>query len=937
MPNLFTVPAHESIARYAAKHLLAQFPREALSEALVLVPNRRSCAVMRKAFQAELSGASAFLPRIIALADSEALIMQVLGGDAFTLLASTPRAFSDSQHRYLLAQQVAVYERKRSGNLGRSTMQYVLTMADALMQLQETVTRAGVALTQEKLRQLYHADFADHWREALLFLGILTETWPAIEAAYGHTTSAHREVMLLNALSAQWQASPPATPVVVVGSTASQPATARLLKTIADMPNGQVIIPGLEPTLDTQYWQSISAGHPLHHLKEFLAQWPVLPVEVTSLAASQPNLWLEAMAPASISQQWASRDLPSSKNVKLIPCMHGEEEARVISLLVREALEEEGTQVALITPDEGLMAKVAAHLRYYAIYVDRLSVGTLADTQTGSLWVALLNAMANPTHQLELRELLHHPLLAIPAELLDGLTRGWYGVSYRRAGQLPRHEKSLTNHPEYDKLAAWVAKLASYRTQDLPASEWLSICSALLSEWQEKAGEGAEAIAEQLQALRGADDFGPMAIEDFEALLHERLSEKWRDVGINTHPRIHFLTPIEARLQRFDRVILGNMQDDTWLGASGVNPWLNQAAHQALGLPLMEEYFSLMAHDVMMLASSGEVFLTYPLRDGGSPTKRSRIIEKWLALLAVHGIDEDSVIAAHYTQWASARFASADFSPEPKLYPTPPAAMRPKQIAVTAVDKLFTDPFSIYARYVLRLKLLKSLDAEPEASDFGQITHRAIEHLARHWNETGVAASEEQLVQIANQALHMLAARANIDLFWRTRLMNGLRFVNREEAKRRQTPMQVEIEQDMLGIIPTPAGGMALEGRIDRIEPSRDGAVIVDYKTGEIPSEKSVKDGRNLQMPAYAILLDGEGRKVTTLEFWQLPKLGEEGKILPLNVAELSPEIFEKLPVALAQIQYPETPFLACPIASARDERYGNEYDGISRYEEWVG
>lgn len=934
MPNLFTVPAHESIARYAAKHLLAHLPRAALSEALVLVPNRRSCAVMRKAFQAELNGASAFLPRIIALAETEALVIQALGVDAFTLLAKIPRAFTPSQHHYLLAQQVAVYERKR---VGRSTMQHVLTMAKALMQLQEGMASAGVTLTQAQLRQLYHADFADHWREALLFLGILTETWPAIEAAYGQTISATREVQLLDALSGHWQASPSATPVMVVGSTASQPATARLLKTIADMPNGQVILPGLEPAITQDYWQAIRAGHPLYHLKAFLAQWPAPHTEVTSLAVTQPNLWLEAMAPAAISKRWASRALPSPEAIKLIPCAHNEEEARVITLLVREALESKTAHVALVTPDEGLMAKVAAHLRYYGIHVDRLSVGTLADTEAGSLWLALLNTMTDPSRQLALRALLHHPLLAIPEALRDGLMRGWHGLSYRRAGQLPRHEESLTSHPEYEKLAAWVAKIASYRTQDLLASDWVQICMALLAVWQSSDGEGAAALAEQLDLLKGADDFGPIALHDFLALLHERLAEKWRDAGIKTHPRIHFLTPIEARLQRFERVILANLQDEIWLGASGVNPWLNQAAQQMLGLPLVEEHFSRMAHDVMMLASQGQVFLTYPLRDAGSPTRRARLIEKLLALLAMHGMHENTLLAWEYVQWANQRYDADLFSPEQKIYPLPAIALRPRQIAVTSIDKLFSDPFTIYARYVLRLKPLQSVDAEPESSDFGQLAHRAIEHLTRHWNETATPATEAQLEQIANQALHSLAARPNINLFWRMRLLNGLRFVNREEAKRRLAPMQVEPEQKIVATIPTSAGGIALDGRIDRIEPGANGAVIVDYKTGTIPSKKAVQNGQALQMSAYAMLLEQQGRKVSALEYWQLPRLGEEGNILSLETCELSADIFTKLPAALAEIQAPETPFLACPIPSARDERYGNDYDGISRYEEWAG
>lgn len=935
MPNLFTVAAHEPIARCAAKHLLNQLPREALREALVLVPNRRSCAVMRKAFQAELNGASAFLPRIIALAETEALVIQALGVDAFTLLAKIPRAFAPSQHHYLLAQQVAVYERKR---VGRSTMQYVLTMAKALMQLQESAARSGVTLTQEKLRQLYHADFADHWREALLFLGILAENWPAIETAYGQTIRAARDVQLLDALSAYWQSSPCDTPVVAIGSTASQPATARLLKTIADMPNGQVILPGLSPDIAPDYWQSVASGHPLYHLKAFLDQWPVIPAGTIALSATaMPNLWLEAMAPAAISTHWASRTLPSPEAIKLIPCAHSEEEARVITLLIREALESKTAHVALVTPDEGLMAKVAAHLRYYGIHVDRLSVGTLADTEAGSLWLALLNAMADPSRQLALRTLLHHPLLAIPEALRDGLMRGWHGLSYRRAGQLPRHEESLTSHPEYEKLAAWVAQLASYRTQDMRASEWVQICMALLTAWQSSDGQGAAALAEQLVLLQGADDFGPIALHDFLALLDERLAEKWRDAGIRTHSRIHFLTPIEARLQRFDRVILANLRDEIWLGASGVNPWLNQAAQQMLGLPLVEEHFSRMAHDIMMLASQGQVFLTYPLRDAGSPTRRARLIEKLVALLEVHGTHEYALKAPEYVQWANQRYNADLFSPEQKIYPLPAIALRPRQIAVTSIDKLFSDPFTIYARYVLRLKPLQSVDAEPESSDFGQLTHRAIEHLTQHWNETATPATEARLEQIANQALHSLAARPNINLFWRMRLMNGLRFVNRKEAKRRLMPMQVEPEQKIVATIPTPAGGMALDGRIDRIEPGANGAVIVDYKTGTIPSKKAVQNGQALQMSAYAMLLEQQGRTISALEYWQLPRLGEEGNILSLETCELSADIFTKLPAALAEIQAPETPFLACPIPSARDERYGNDYDGISRYEEWAG
>jgi hypothetical protein len=60
---------------------------------------------------------------------------------------------------------------------------------------------------------------------------------------------------------------------------------------------------------------------------------------------------------------------------------------------------------------------------------------------------------------------------------------------------------------------------------------------------------------------------------------------------------------------------------------------------------------------------------------------------------------------------------------------------------------------------------------------------------------------------------------------------------------------------DPVAII-TPAGEIRLRGRLDRVDSVAFGEVagllIVDYKTGRLPVEKDVIEGRNLQMPLYA-------------------------------------------------------------------------------------
>ena len=939
MPALFTVAAHEPIARVAARHVLGMGDITTLAHAVLLLPNRRACVVMRQALMHELDGKASLLPRMIPLADIENELVSLMGDAAFAALDAIPQAMSESEQRYILTQQVAAYERKR---IGAVTMHYALTLADALMRLQEHCTRAGVGLTQEKLRQLFYADYAEHWREALLFLGILTDTWPEIEKACSLTTAASREVRMMETLAQYWQTTPPDYPVIAIGSTASQLATATLLKTIANMPHGQVILPGLDENMPEADWQSIAAGHPLFHIKQFLDAWPIAPADVTPLGDQKPSIWLEALAPTIAIPTWARRDLPLCDGLRIIPCAHPEEEARVISLLLREGLENPTAHCALITPDEALLARVATHMQRYGITVDRLNAGTLAGTETGSAWVALAAAIREPERQLSLRELLHHPLLAIDAALLQGIEKGWYGLNRSRAGQLPRHDASLARHPQYAALTEFVQQLAKLNRASMRASEWLACAQALFAPWQHAPCAALDAVSEQLEALRHADGLGPMGIEDFSAVLVERLSAKWRDAGIDTHPRIHLLTPVEARLQHFDRVILANMQEQHWPGLAPINPWLNRAAESALGLNAPEERISLIAHDVLMLASSGEVFLTYPRRDGGSPTTRSRFIERLVTLLAMHGVSESTITASDYLAWAQALYASHVYAPELPIKPVPSVAERPTRLSVTRMDRLFSDPFSIYAQYVLGLRALDAIDADPEASDFGSLTHRALERLTQHWNATNTAASEEELTAIAQIALRSISERPNIDLFWRARLMGGLRYVNGLEATRRLRAHEVLCEQPVESTVVVGGEGAAaktitLHGRIDRLEKTAQGSTIIDYKTGEIPAKNAILEGKALQMLVYAMLLENEGEAVACVEYWQLPKLGEVGETLPIAADEISSELPVKIRAALALMLDPVTPFLARPIATGADERFGNDYDGISRYDEWAG
>lgn len=923
-----TLPGHD-LARLAAQLVIDHAPD--LAEVLLLLPTRRSVLAMRSALRQCMGERATLLPRMLSLADIGDELPGLIGAAALPLLASIPPAMAATQRLYVLAAQVQQFEASRGG---RASLMQALALAQQLAELQDRAIRAQVALTPETLQALFPGDYARHWQQSLAFLNIVAQHWPPLEAALGQTTPTTREVAMLTALAAHWQQHPPATPIFVIGSTGSQPATRTLLRTVAALPQGHVVLPGLDPRIAPEHWQAVDGGHPYEHLKTLLDEASLLPADVTLLGEMlPPSIWLTALQPVDAMANWANCNPVDAASIRLCACQHAEEEARIIALSLREALEKYSGRIALVTPDEGLMARVDAHLAQFHLQANRLSTGTLAQSPVGSAYIATLEAAEKPESLQALLNLLRHPLVRAEEgweSWLGAFERAVRGVSTHGIGQLPPLPAPLRG-AHAQRVSDCVRELAAWSRARLRVSEWIDHFNRLLATWMQP-GEGEGSMEPALEALEAADMFGPLALDAFAALLRQTLEAAWRGPQFSAHPRLFMLTPVEARLQAFEHVVLGNMQDAIWPGERAQSPWLNLAQQAQLGLPGAKDHAALMAHDVLLLGSAPSVLLTWRQRDGGSPTQRSRYIERLTALLAAQGMDETEQSCPHYRSIAQALHAATAFLPEEAPQPRPP--YRPAQLPVSALDRLFTDPYSLYARYILQLRPFDALDAEPEAKDFGILAHRALHGLSEHWNRHESPPEAATLSTMADEALAPFANRPNVQLFWRPRLGAALEYVNAQEILRREQAMRTESEQPISGMIALASGrSITLEGRIDRLEVGEQ-RHLVDYKTGTPPTLKDVTEGRAVQLLAYAMLLSAQGRQPDTLEYWGLPSGKREGNIAWLAWDEFTASAFEsQLRAALDCFMDPSTPLLAQPVI----QRSHGDYDGISRYDEWAG
>src|SRR6202035_3840900 len=186
--------------------------------------------------------------------------------------------------------------------------------------------------------------------------------------------------------------------------------------------------------------------------------------------------------------------------------------------------------------------------------------------------------------------------------------------------------------------------------------------------------------------------------------------------------RVRILGPLEARLTESDRVVLGGLVEGTWPPESNTDAWLSRPMRLSLGLDLPERRIGLSAHDFAQLFGAREVILSHAAKIAGTPTVPSRFIQR---LAAVAGARWKPVLERgdNYLAWARQLDRLERVVPAPQPAPKPPRAARPKSLSVTEIEDWLRDPYTIYAKHILRLRLLDAVDTEPGAAERGTIIH----------------------------------------------------------------------------------------------------------------------------------------------------------------------------------------------------------------------
>ncbi len=742
-------------------------------------------------------------------------------------------------------------------------------------------------------------------------------------------------------------------------------------------------------------------GHPQFAMRALLRRIGITRNQVASLgtriAPVRERYVCEALRPAATTHCWqqlAASDFPlrdALQSISLVEADNAEEEALAIAVALREAVEEKKT-AALITPDRALARRVLAALARWKIEADDSAGDPLPSTPAGRFALLAAEAAVGGLRPVGTLALLKHPLLRLgrregaarravaalemailrgprPQAGTAGLARAL--TTFRNELEKLRRREPSELHPSElrAELRPWEVDLAADLVRQLTAAlAPLETVSTEASRLRDLAARHEQVIAALSSteagecaafsshdgvklhetfldiAELGANADLEISPPDYPALFKTVISERMVRRPEPPNVPVRIFGPLEARLQSAERVVLGGLVEGVWPPEPRSDPWLSRPMRSALGLDLPERRISLSAHDFAQALGAREVVLAYAARLAGAPTVPSRFVQRLAAVAGEREWNRVRASGARYLACARALDQPTEVKRFERPAPKPPRVTRPTSLSVTEIETWLRDPYSIYAKHILRLRELDAVDTPPGAADRGTLIHGALNEFTRTYAAALPEDPAHALIEIGARHFAALADYPEARAFWWPRFLRIAQWFAGWERERRSRVLSINSEID--GRIEFPVGErvFALRARADRIERLCAGSyAILDYKTGQVPTEKQVHTGISPQLTLEAAILRQGGFRnlppapVAELIYVSL-KGGEPiGEARPIQLSDANTDYVERALQRLQNVVFrfesEEQPYrpLVLPMWKGR---YGR-YDHLARVKEW--
>ena len=952
MGNIYNIRSSCSFWDALAKIYLEKYidKEMELVNVLFLVPNRRASRSLLDAFLRIKGRKPTILPKVIPILeiDDDELFFNEFSLNDFNEF--NKKAIENEERIFLFTRMIM--SKPNNFGLEQISLSQALNLAIDLAKMMDIAYNKGLSF--DKLKDLVPEKYATHWQETLKLLNIITDFWPEILNERNAIDMCEMKKRMLMRQAEIWKKEQSTKNIIIAGVTANFPAIIELMSVVKKLENGEIYFAGIDRFANDEYWDAIDEENPHFELKELLLHLNVNREDILDLYEptnkEREHLISEIMRPAKVTDKWLkikdSIDIKKAiDGIAVINSKSQRDEALAIALKIREVLFQKEKTIALVTYDRTLARRVAVELERFDIKVDD-SAGIPLNLSPLGIFLLLIVELANKIESnVTLIDLLKNPYSSF--NMCKSIFRK----------KVYDYEFSLRNHEQIsDENISFITNIKNImnvlvngiKNEEIDFVELLKIhikTAEIIASSDEIDGknilwrgdEGKTAVKFISKLINTGSTLGKIRGCDYLSLFHELMKMETTRTNYGTHPRISILGPIEARLHHFDYIILGEMNEGIWPKQTSADMWMSRPMKKDFGFNLPERDIGILATDLSIFMACKNVIITRADRVDGVPMKKSRWLLRLETVLKALGSSIDDIICEDFFEISNNADKPLEYKQIQSPQPTPPLYARPKSLSASGVDLLIHDPYSVFAKYILKLYNLDDLDIPLDQRDYGTLIHSIIEEFNNLYPRDIPDDALDILINLGKKHFSEKQIDNELKAFWFPKFINIANWIVNKEKEYRKNVNFIKNEVNGEVIYKVNNDNFTFKAKADRIDELKDGSLnIIDYKTGKIPSKKQVMSGHAVQLLLEALIAKNgkfEGisnKNLNDLIYWQL---GSEELKFSSNEDDILDKCEDFLLKLVSIFNFESTPYCSRPTPKYLPKN--RDYEHLARIKEW--
>jgi len=942
------------------------------SNVKILIPNRRACNELKRIFLELSNNKAILLPTIKTISDIDYdnLLLEKSSYKDLEKLKFIPQPISSIKYKLLLIKEISKWSTTQKNEFSNLSIKQTIKLAFELETFLKEVKKKNLSLTDLKTLIENRDEYSQHWQKIIDFLEVFGTRWNEFMKQNNFISPYDYKLQLLELNNEFLKNKKPEFPIIVAGFMDSTNLTLKFLNTILKHNNCYLILKGFE-NLDQETWENIDEFHPQFLIKYILKSLKYSPEKIQEVQYSKfitcnneiQNILTTAMMPASQTYKWQNLESITQNSITQINCKNNHEEINIVFAILKNFISNnKNKSVALVINDLDFAKNIELKFNKIDIHINNSFGDKLLSCKTTSYLFLLIETINNNFSPTKLLSLLKHPfanfgytkqefeknLNLFEEHILRGgkIDKG-FGYFISQAKKLNSTNITVL---EKQSLIKWLEnifntlnpliKILTKKQHDFHdlLKNHIKTAETIFANnlWNiDESGEELYKIITEL--LKESSNHGIIKTQDYLILLSYFISENTFHKKYHVHSAINILPPKDARLLNHDLIILSQLNENHFPNVKYTDPWMNKQMRNNFGFDPKEIEISNFAFDFVQLLSQKQVILTRALKEQGITTTKSRFLFRLEAVL-----NKINSNIPELNQWKKVielynKPEKLNKIPRPK--PKPPIELRPKKLSATNIETLIKNPYEIYAKKILNLYEKEKIEEQNTFLAFGNSVHEALENFVSNYHQIEEQNKLNQIIEYGKKSFEKHFNNSfSKDLWWH-RFNNIAQWFIKNEQKLRENNCEILAEKK--GKITIQEIDFILEAKADRIQIHSNGNTdIIDYKTGMIPSLKSIEQGKSPQLTIEALIAQNKGfntdkeiKTIQNLEYWKTTGNKEELEIKKTNknLDELITEAKQGIIKLIIHFNNLDNTYTA-----TTDIHRENQYKHLSRIEEWI-